>query len=367
MDSLLHQIVLTLLPGIGTIIGKRLALACGSAEQVFREKKHVLLKIPGIGESHIKCLSRQSAVFKRAEDEIFFINKYKIRSLFCCDKDYPQRLLHCIDAPAMLYYKGTADLNSPRVVGMVGTRRATAYGREICEKLVDGLAGYGIQVISGLAFGIDTAAHKSALSHNIETVAVLGHGLDRIYPPQNRNLAEKMVSNGGLVTEYLSKTNPDKGNFPERNRIIAGLCDALVVIESGVKGGAIITANIADSYNRDIFAIPARIGDPWSEGCNYLIKTNKAALVQSAEDIVYMMGWDQNNAGIKPCIQKELLIEMKPEEMAIYKILKETEHASIDFIVMETKLSTSLVAAALLNLEFEGIVRSLPGKMFKLN
>lgn len=360
--GLIYNIGITLIPGIGDINGKKLIAYCGSAEAIFKEKKRNLIKIPGIGESSLNSIISQK-VLKRAEEEIEFINKYNITPLFFLDKDYPQRLKHCIDSPVMLYYKGNADLNIPRVISIVGTRRASEYGKEACNKIIEGLSDLNILVVSGLAYGIDTNAHKAALKNNLKTVGILGHGLDRIYPSANKKLAEKMIETGGLLTDFISKSNPDRENFPKRNRIIAGIADALIVIESAMKGGALITANIANSYNRDVFAVPGKINSYYSEGCNFLIKTNKAALIQSAKDVKYIMLWESITE--KTSKQQKLFVELSAEEELIVNILRENEETSIDYIVLESKFSSSKIASILLNLEFEGVIKSLPGKMYK--
>ena len=359
---LVFQIGITLIPGIGDINGKKLIAYCGGAEAVFKEKKKALLKIPGIGASTVDSIISQK-ILKRAEEEIKFIQRYNIKPLFFTDKSYPQRLKHCIDGPIMLFYKGNADLNTSRIVGVVGTRNASEYGKETGNKILEELAELDILVISGLAYGIDTIAHKSALKYNLKTVGVLAHGLDKIYPAANKSLAEKMVLNGGLITEFLNKSNPDRENFPKRNRIIAGMIDALIVVESAIRGGALITANIANSYDRDVFAVPGKLTDKFSEGCNFLIKTNRAALIQTAKDVKYIMRWESKSK--KTARQKKLFTEFSPEEELVMNILNEEEEIGIDYIVLKSKLSNTKIASILLNLEFEGIVKCLPGKMFK--
>ena len=319
------------------------------------------MKIPGMGEATALAIANHN-VHERAEEEIKFIEKNGITPLYYLDENYPHRLKHCMDSPILLYTRGTADFNCDKVVSIVGTRRATEYGREICDKIVADLAELGILVISGLAYGIDTQSHKSALKYGLKTIGVLAHGLDRLYPQQNRSLAEKMLEQGGLVTDFTSKTNPDRENFPKRNRIVAGLCDALIVIESAKRGGALITANIANSYSRDVFALPGKVNDKYSEGCNFLIKTNKASLMQSAEDIKYIMNWLEKPVSGK---QTKLFRELSQDEQSVMDILEESGDCSIDFIVLNSKLASSKIAAVLLNLEFDGMVKSLPGKMFK--
>jgi len=360
---LLYQIGITLISGIGDINAKKLIAYCGGAEAVFKEKKNALTKIPGIGTSTVNSIISQK-VLKRAEEEIAFIQRYNITPLYFTEEEYPQRLKHCIDGPILLYYKGNADLNKPRVIGVVGTRSASEYGKETGNKIIEELAELDVIVISGLAYGIDTIAHKAALANNLKTVGVLAHGLDRIYPVANKSLAEKIILNGGLITDFLSKTNPDRENFPKRNRIIAGLVDALIVVESAIKGGALITANIANSYDRDVFAFPGKISDKYSEGCNFLIKTNKAALIQSGKDISYIMQWDYRSK--KTSRQQKLFVELDPDEKMIVEILKKSEVCSIDYIVLQSKLSSSKIASILLNLEFKGVVKNLPGKMYKV-
>jgi len=363
--SLLHQIALSFVPGVGDIIAKKLIGVCGSPEAVFTEKKKVLLKADRVGEAIVgSIIDNKDHALEMAARELEFVNKYRIRTFFYTDDDYPLRLKECIDSPLLLYFKGNADLNHQRIIAVVGTRRATNYGKEICEKLVEGLKDPGVLVVSGLAYGIDTCAHKAALENGMETVAVLAHGMDRIYPPMNKSLAERMLHQGCLVTDFPSGTNPDRENFPSRNRIIAGLADATIVVEAGMKGGALITAEIANSYNRDVFSVPGNLGNYYSEGCNFLIKTNRALLVQSAEDIKYIMNWD--GARKPQVVQKKLMIDLTPEQQKIIEILEQNSETGIDKLCYESSLSPAVVANALLNLEFEGIVKSLPGKMYKL-
>jgi DNA processing protein len=361
-SELLYQISLTLIPRIGDVNGKKLLAYCGSPEAVFNESRVALKKIPGIGDSTVNSIVNHD-VFKRAETEISFIEKFKIKPLFYTDNDYPKRLSNCEDGPLMLYYKGTQSLNCKRILAFVGTRRATNYGRKICEELIEDLLEKNVLIVSGLAYGIDSCAHRKSVSVNIPTVGVLAHGLDRIYPSQNKALAEKMLGNGGLLTEFLSGTNPDRENFPKRNRIVAGMSDAVVVVESGRKGGALITADLANSYNRDVFAVPGKIGDEMSKGTNQLIKTNRAALVETAADIAYVMGWDD-----KPVVKKaqpELFVSLNEEEKKVLNVLQSKEEMSIDQIILMSGFPSSKVAAILLNLEFENLVQSLPGKLYK--
>ncbi len=364
MDEWIYKIAITLIPGVGNISSKSLIAYCGGAEAVFRERKHLLLRIPGIGEQTVNAVMNQQ-VFEQAEQELEFIQKYSIRPLFYLDPDYPARLKLCNDSPVILYYKGAAVLNNARAIALVGTRNATEYGKEMCKRIIDGLKESGCLVISGLAYGIDTWSHKAALESDLPTVGVLGHGLDRIYPYANRSLAERMIVKGGLITEFTSGTKPDRENFPMRNRIIAGMSDAVVVVEAGNRGGALITADIANSYDRDVFAVPGRVGDQHSEGCNNLIKSNRAALIQTADDIRYMLNWDRPDpTAADP--QRKLFPELNADEEAIIRLLEEEKELDIDSLVIRLSLMPSKAASALLHLEFENLIKCLPGKIYRL-
>jgi DNA processing protein len=363
-EGIKYQIALTLVPGVGSVLGRKLVNLAGKPEALFREPEKVLKGVPRINHSLFESF-RNREILPRAEKELEFIRRFRIKPVFFTNPMYPFRLRSCIDSPLMLYYKGNADLNCRRVVGVVGTRNITDYGREACHLLISGLAEDDILVVSGLAYGVDSCAHRVSLEKGLSTVGVLGHGLDRIYPEQNRPLAEKMVGHGGLLTEFMSETRPDRENFPMRNRIIAGLCDAIVVVEAAEKGGALITAEIANSYNRDVFAVPGRISDKYSEGANRLISSNKAAIVRSAEDLRYMMGWDLKEPA-KPAAQRKIFIELTAEEQTITEILAGAGRLGIDELCIRAKMSMGKVSAALVNLEFEGIVKCLPGKIYCL-
>lgn len=357
-----YKIAMSLIPGIGDVQGKRLVAYCGGPEAVFREKKKNILKIPGMGEVLAGSIQRRE-VFEKAEMEVAFIRQYQISALFYLDPGYPEKLRHCEDGPLMLYFKGRANLNQKRILSVVGTRKPTDYGKALCEAIVHGFSDQGVLIISGLAYGVDTIAHRASLAAGLPTVGVLAHGLDLIYPFSNRSLAEKMVVQGGLITEFTSRTKLNRDFFPRRNRIIAGIADATLVIESAEKGGALITADIANSYNRDVFALPGRVDDPRSAGCNMLIRTNRAALVRSAADICYSMGWEQSESRLQ--IQQKLFTEMSDEEKMVIAMLEEKKEADIDEIYLLSGLTQSKVASILLKLEFEGLIRSLPGKRFR--
>lgn len=363
-SELLYQLALTLVPNIGDVHTKVLVNYFGNAKDVFSAKKKDLEALEGIGTIRASSIKSFND-FIRAESELKFVEKYKIIPLFFTDKNYPQRLLNCIDGPAMLYYKGNASLNASKIVAIVGTRNNNEYGKTICEKLVEELATEDVMIVSGLAFGIDSIAHKGAIKHGLKTVGVLAHGLDRVYPSQNSNLAKQMVETGGLLTEFMSETIPDRQNFPSRNRIVAGISDAIVVVESGIKGGSLITADLANGYNKDVFAFPGRVNDGKSEGCNLLIKNNKAGLITCGDDILENMGWKKKK-NVTPKKQRELFIELTGDEKNVVNILQTQEQVHIDELYIKSKLSSSAVAAALLMLEMQNIVTSMPGKMYKL-
>lgn len=363
-ENLLYNIGISLIDNVGDIVAKKLIAYCGSSEAVFKESKGKLLKIPDIGSTVASSIVSQN-VLSRAEEEIKFISKNKITPLFYLDADYPQRLYHCDDGPIMLYTEGNMNLNSKRSVSIVGTRNATDYGKRMCNEIVEGLAALDVLIVSGLAYGIDICAHKAAVDNKIPTIAVVAHGQDRIYPGSHKSTMNKMYENGGMVTEFISNTIPDRENFPKRNRIIAGLSDAVIVIESAKRGGALITAEIGNSYNRDVFAIPGRLGSKYSEGCNWLIKVNRGALLESVKDLEYIMGWESQDKK-QEAIQKKIFVELAPSEKVLIEIIRKGS-IGIDILSLEAKMSTSMVSALLLNLEFAGVVKCMPGKMYQMN
>ena len=362
-SDLLYQIALTLVPNIGDVRAKALVEIIGDAESIFKTAKKQLEAIDGIGTIAANSIKSFND-FKVCEDEIKFIEKNKITTLFITDDEYPKRLLNCYDSPTLLYYKGNADLNSTKIISIVGTRNNSDYGKTVCDTLVKELSDQNVLVMSGLAFGIDSIAHKAALKNKLKTVGVVAHGLDKIYPALNKSLAKEMLTQGGLLTDFMSGTNPDRQNFPRRNRIVAGICDALIVIESSKKGGSLITAELANSYNKDVFAIPGRVNDLRSEGCNYLIKNNKSLLITCADDLLHIMNWKDEPKKVKK--QRELFVELTPNEKIIIDILSQQESIQIDQLYFKSGLSSSAVANALLMLEMQGVVSMLPGKVFKL-
>ena len=322
-----------------------------------------MLKIPGLGTKLIEEIIKQrEKALAIAVEEIDFIKKHEIQPLFYLDEDYPHRLKHFPDSPIMLYYKGNADLNSSRIVAVVGTRTPTEKGKLICEELIEGLRNYNVLVISGLAYGIDVTAHKKCLSNGMDTVGVLGHGLGRMYPAKHKSVAQHMVRQGGLLTEYVHSASPDREHFPMRNRIVAGLCDALIVVETAKRGGSIITAELANKYNKDVFAFPGRIEDKYSQGCNLLIKSHKAALIESAADIGYVLRWEEKDS-LKP---QPLFERLNAEEQSVIKVLKDKKAVTIDELSLESELSSPKMASTLLQLEFKGFIKSIPGKRYMI-
>ena len=360
-----YWLAFSMIPGVGGKTARQLLDIIPNPEDLFLENKKGLEAIFGNKTKIIDAILSKS-MFAQVEDELKFIDTHKIQLLAYNDDKYPQRLkrAECGDTPIVLFYKGSADLNMQRVVSVVGTRKPTDYGRQVTERLVQEMAAENILVVSGLAYGIDTCSHRVALQYHLPTVAVLGHGLDTIYPSDNRSLAKDMLANGGLLTEYCSKTKLDPHNFPARNRIIAALSDAVIVVEAAEKGGALITAEIANGYNRDVFAIPGKINEQYSQGCNNLIKTNRASLLQSMQDLYYMMGWKKNEKAIAQ--QPTLFDELPPEQKKVYDLLLLHKELTMDEIVEKSGLSLPKIATILLSLELKNVLKCLPGKIYKL-
>ena len=358
----LYEIALTFVQGIGDVTGKKLVAYCGGAEAVFCETKKALAKIPNITENVVKSIMSKD-VMARAEAELLFVEKNSITPLFYLDTQYPKRLQHCHDSPMLLYYKGEANLNTEKVVGVVGTRNISEYGKYITENIIGELAADNVLIVSGLAYGVDAAAHRAALKYDLATVGVLGHGMQTIYPAENRKLSQKMLEKGGVLTEFISGTKPDRENFPQRNRIVAGMVDCLIVIESALKGGAMITADIANSYDREVFAVPGRVGDIYSEGCNCLIRTNKANLVTSANDIRYVMRWDVDTKVVSK--QMRLFRDFSEDEKKVMDAFGNNNIVHLDDIIVGSELSPSKIASVLLSLEFDGVLTALPGKRYQ--
>jgi DNA processing protein len=365
-EALRYLIALTLIPAVGSITARKLIAYTGSAKAVFSEKKSNLQKIPGIG-SFLAGSINPLQVLGQADRELLFIEKNSIKVLTIIEKDYPERLKQCADAPLVLYLKGKNVLNAPKVLSIVGTRNATEYGIEQCRKIIRDLTenNHQVLIVSGLAYGVDAQAHMAALQYGQETIAVLAHGLHTLYPNAHKNLASRITENGALLTDFGVGDNPERNNFLKRNRIIAGLADATLVVESGKKGGALITADLAISYNRDVFAVPGRANDTMSDGCNRLIRDNKAALVQGFADIEYLLGWDIKEKTNQPR-QARLFVELSGDELKIVEELKKEDRLSPDILSLRTGMPVSKISATLLKMEFKALVSVLPGNYYRL-
>jgi DNA processing protein len=367
-DELKYYIALTLIPGVGSILAKRLISYYGSARVVLTSSRGVLQKTPGIGSVLAGSIAaEQSQALKQAEQELLFIEKNRIKTYYCGDKDYPNLLRQCEDAPVVLFVKGDIDLNRERFLSVVGTRQATPYGQMNCEKIIGQLAerGHNPVIVSGLAYGIDICAHRAALQNKLDTVAVMATGLNKIYPSAHMATARQILEQGAWASDFTSDTQLDRKNFLKRNRIIAGLSEATLVIESRIKGGALITADIAMTYNRDVLAVPGRTGDLASEGCNALIKQNKAALIESAADIEYALRWKQPTDKV-PAKQLTLFNDLSREEQQIFTRLKEQDTVGIDTLSYQTNIVIGQLSALLIKMELKGIVKNLPGKQYTL-
>ena len=364
----IYQIALALIPGVGNILIKQLISYCGSAAAVFKSKKHHLSKIPGIGTVNASTICK-AKTFEKAEEILKNAENKGIAVYFYTDKCYPKNLKQIYDAPAVVYVKGPADLNREKIVGIVGTRNATSYGKEITEKIISGLKKHNPLIVSGLAYGIDIHAHRQALKANIPTLGIMANGLDIIYPSHHKSTVnEMMAQQGGLLSEYATGIKPDPHNFPARNRIIAGISDVLIIVEAARQGGALITANIADSYNKDIFAVPGNITNQYSEGCNLLIRNHKANIFTQVGDLEKHMAWDMPAApktGSDSWKNHEL--RCTDEELKIVQTIKQQKSGMlIDDISFKTQLPINRVANLLLQMEFKGIIKALPGKKFVL-
>lgn len=362
-NELRYTLALQRIPNLGDISAKKLLRKMGSAEAIFREKKTTLAKIDGIGQMRLKEINLGKQL-EEADEELQFIEKNGIAYSYFQDKTYPEKLKHCLDGPILLFHRGNIDLVGKKIISIVGTRKITSYGKSFCKELVEELAPLNPIIVSGLAYGIDICAHKAALDHNLQTIACLAHGLDQIYPREHGKYVPKVEANGGLITEFWSSDTFDRNNFLKRNRIIAGISEATIVIESAEKGGSLVTADIANSYNRDVFAVPGRATDKQSRGCNNLIKQQKAHLLTQAADLIYILGWEIK-VPKKPA-QTQLFVELDEEEKTIYRFLKEKEKELLDIIALECKIPAYKTASILMNMEIKGVVRPLPGKLFQL-
>ncbi|MFV9549544.1 DNA-processing protein DprA [Algibacter sp. PT7-4] len=363
-NNLLYTLALQHVPNIGDITAKRLISHCGSAEAVLKEKKQNLLKIDGIGSVTISDLFKPHHL-KEAEKELFFIKENNISVSYFEDKNYPEKLKHCIDGPILLFQSGNIDLKQQHIISVVGARKITTQGVAFCERLVEQLAVYNPIIVSGFAYGTDITAHKAAMKQNLQTVACLAHGMNQIYPKVHKKYMVDMELNGGFLSDFWSTDTFNRNNFLKRNRVIAGLSEATIVIESAEKGGSLVTADIANSYNRDVFAVPGRTTDSQSMGCNNLIKHQKAHMLTTPLDVPYILNWELE-AEKEPVIQKQLFVELDASETSIYNYLKANNKQQLDVIAINCELPIFKVASILLSMELKGVVRPLPGKLFEV-
>jgi DNA processing protein len=362
-NSKLYEIAVGLIPGIGNMLTKQLVSYCGSAQEVFKKSRAGLKNIPNIGDILADQIIN-SDVLKLAEEELKKADKQGVKILFYTDPEYPTRLKQINDAPTLIYSKGNADMNNDKVIAIVGTREATAYGKEITDQIVKELISQNALIVSGLAYGIDIAAHKSAVKYGLPTIGVMASGIDIIYPAVHKSTAMEMIENGAVITENKFGTIPDAPRFPARNRIIAGMSDALIVVEASEKGGALITAEIANSYNKEVFAVPGRMGDKFSSGCNKLIHENKALLFNSVNNMLASLNWDGNKL---PEPISKAVPDLEGTEKKVYEMLFENGEITIDELAWKTQLNVNKLSSVLLTLEFGGLVKALPGKKFKLS
>jgi DNA processing protein len=362
-NELLHTLALLKVEGIGDVVAKKLIKQCGSAAAVFQTSKKAFVAIDGIGDYLYKNL-QEKKIFNWAENELRFIENEQISYASFEDDSYPERLKHCADGPTVLFQSGTIDLQNKRVINIVGTRQITPYGIEFTKKLISDLAPLNPVIVSGFAYGVDIVAHQAAMQNNLQTIGVLAHGLNQIYPKTHKKYVAKMEDNGGFLTEFWSNSNPDKENFVRRNRIVAGMSEATVVIESAEKGGSLITAMIANDYNRDVFAVPGRISDKFSQGCNHLIKTQRANLMTSAADLIYILNWELETKTTKP-VQKQLFVSLDGDEQKIYDYLQQNGKQILDIVALECDFPIFRISSILLNMELKGVIRPLPGKLFE--
>lgn len=363
MTHTLYQIALTRIPKVGPVTARNLISYCGNVEQVFRESKRALLKIPGVGPQIASQIKHASGIINESERILQIAQDNGVRILFYLDSDFPNRLKHIPDSPLILYGKGNITGSADRVVSIIGTRKPTQYGLSMTEQIVHDLAKFQVQIISGLAYGIDIAAHRASLKYGLSTIGVLGSGIGRIYPDLHRNVAQQMMEQGGLLTEFDFHVKPDRENFPMRNRLIAGLSDAVIVIESGQTGGSMITAQLAHGYHRDIFALPGRVNDRQSAGCLSLIQNHQAQLIRSAADIAAALRWEDLKE--LKTIQRKIFVELNEQEKLVSEIIEQEQCIEIDAIAALSQFGMSELASVLLSLEFKGVIKALPGKQYQ--
>lgn len=362
-EDLLYTLALQRAKSIGDINAKKLISHCGSPKTIFSEKLQTLKKIEGVGNGKLKFLN-DSALLKRAEKELLYLQENNIKSLYFADSEYPEKLKHCIDGPILLFQEGNITLKNKPIISIVGTRNMTSYGRDFCEKLVTELKEFDPIIVSGFAYGVDICAHKAAVKNNLQTIGVLAHGFEEIYPKTHKKYMADMLQNGGFMTDFWHEDPLQRENFLKRNRIVAGMSEATIIIESAEKGGSLVTADIANSYNRDVFAVPGRTTDIYSKGCNNLIKSNKAAILTSAKDLIEFLGWDITNQKQQQ-IQKQLFVELNENEQVLYDYLMQNGKEILDIISLQCKMPIHQTTTLLFGLEMKGMVKPLPGKLFE--
>lgn len=362
-DELIAILRLQHVPNIGDTLAKKLIAHCGSPSEVFKEKRQNLLKIDGIGTHTTKHLF-DAIHLEAAENEYKYIEKNHISCTYFKDASYPNYLKHCIDGPILLFQKGNIDLERQRIISVVGTRNITSYGTAFCEQFIADIAPLNPIIISGFAYGVDICIQREAIKHGLQTIGCLAHGLNQIYPKVHGKYQADVLKNGGFYTEFWSNSSPERENFLKRNRIIAGISEATVVVESAEKGGSLVTADIANGYNRDVFAVPGRTTDKYSLGCNNLIKQQKAHVMTSAADLIYLLNWEVEEKK-QSSIQKQLFVELDETEQDIYTYLQNNGKQLLDSIALDCGLPIFKTSSTLLSMEMKGVIRPLPGKLFE--
>lgn len=366
--AIFYDVALSLVPGVGCLSSKQLISYCGSAENVFTTPKGKLLKVPGVGSKIVDIINNKEH-FEAAEKQLLLAEQYKVKIYSYTNPEFPERLKNIFDAPSVIYYKGNVNLNSAKMIAVVGTRNATTYGTTVTENIVEIIAAQHPDaiIVSGLAYGIDIITHRACVAHHLQTVGVMGNGMDKIYPAVHKDLAYKMMENGGVLTEYSFGTKADAFHFPARNRIVAGMTDATIVVEAAAKGGALITAELANSYDREVFAVPGNLNAKYSEGCNLLIGQNKARIFTSVEQLEKELNWDKVGA-VKRKVTNTLDLSVFPmQQQQILKGLMEYGEIQMDELSWKINIPINNLASQLLALEFEGYIKALPGKRFKLS
>ncbi len=363
-EELIAVLVLQKAKGVGDIIAKKLIAHCGSAKNVFAEKKLILQKINGVGSALLNHLFDKSNLLA-AEKELNYIQKNNLTACYYQNENYPNRLKQCIDGPILLFQDGNINLDNPRVISIVGTRKMTLYGRDFVNQFIEELKPYNPIIVSGFAYGVDITAHKAAVKNKLQTIAVLAHGFEQIYPKPHKKHVHELNEKGGFYSEFWHNEDPLQNNFLKRNRIVAGMSEATIIIESAERGGSLVTADIANSYSRDVFAVPGKTTDSLSRGCNNLIKTNKAGILTSAKDLVDALNWELQLSKTS-VVQKQLFIDLPKEEQMVYNYLLKEGKKHIDSIALECSAPVYKLATLLFNMEMKGVIRPLQGKLFEV-